>query len=70
MEPDKGDGPSFQILLHYDAKKDQCTPFVYSGQGGNANRFENERDCIRNCSDKSEDIYPTEGKMTLLVHDA
>lgn len=70
MEPDKGDGQLYEILLYYNAEQDQCIPFVYSGQGGNANRFANERECISNCSENAENIYPTQGKMTLLIHDA
>lgn len=70
MKPDKGDGELFKYFLHYDAEEDRCIPFVYSGEGGNPNRFENERECIRNCSDNAEKLYPMQGKMTLLIHDA
>lgn len=70
MEPDKGDGKSSKIFLYYNAQEDRCVPFTYSGEGGNANRFENERECIRNCSEKADDTYPMQGKMTLLTHDA
>ncbi|XP_070686797.1 kunitz-type serine protease inhibitor bitisilin-3 [Pempheris klunzingeri] len=55
---DEGQGSSFQFALHYDAEKDQCSPFLYKGQGGNANRFEDERECIRNCSIHFDSIYP------------
>lgn len=44
--------------MYYDVDKDECNPFLYKGSGGNANRFLNERDCIRNCSLNSEKIYP------------
>ncbi|KAL2093234.1 hypothetical protein ACEWY4_010546 [Coilia grayii] len=60
MSPDEGsseDG-SFMIYLHYDAAKDKCYPFKYHGNGGNANRFVSERDCIRNCSATAPKLYP------------
>uniref|UniRef100_A0A673CXG3 BPTI/Kunitz inhibitor domain-containing protein n=1 Tax=Sphaeramia orbicularis TaxID=375764 RepID=A0A673CXG3_9TELE len=53
-----GEGPSFQFAMFYDPAIDKCSPFIYKGQGGNANRFNNERECIRNCSVNAEDIYP------------
>ncbi|XP_063048654.1 actinia tenebrosa protease inhibitors-like [Engraulis encrasicolus] len=49
----------FMIYLHYDAVKDKCYPFKYFGSGGNANRFESERDCIRNCSANANTLYPS-----------
>ncbi|XP_029992555.1 papilin [Sphaeramia orbicularis] len=58
LAPDEGEGPSFQFAMFYDPAIDKCSPFIYKGQGGNANRFNNERECIRNCSVNAEDIYP------------
>uniref|UniRef100_A0A8C9ZDN6 BPTI/Kunitz inhibitor domain-containing protein n=1 Tax=Sander lucioperca TaxID=283035 RepID=A0A8C9ZDN6_SANLU len=55
---DEGEGTSFNFALYYDHTKDECNPFLYRGIGGNANRFLNERDCIRNCSVNAENIYP------------
>uniref|UniRef100_A0A665W8J2 BPTI/Kunitz inhibitor domain-containing protein n=1 Tax=Echeneis naucrates TaxID=173247 RepID=A0A665W8J2_ECHNA len=60
---DEGDGSSFHSAVYYDPAKDECHPFIYKGEGGNANRFENERQCIRNCSANAENIYPMDGKM-------
>ncbi|KAL6106716.1 uncharacterized protein ACO6RY_10519 [Pungitius sinensis] len=60
LKPDEGEGPSFIFALYYDPSKDQCNPFLYKGQAGNGNRFFSERDCIRNCSAKSEMIYPVD----------
>ncbi|XP_070762768.1 inter-alpha-trypsin inhibitor [Enoplosus armatus] len=54
----EGDGPSFTFALYYNAERDQCNPFIYKGQGGNANRFVNERECMRNCSARAQDVYP------------
>ncbi|XP_040894666.1 BPTI/Kunitz domain-containing protein [Toxotes jaculatrix] len=58
LAPEQGDGPTFTPYLYYDAAKDQCNPFLYKGTGGNANRFQNERECMRNCSDNAEWFYP------------
>ncbi|XP_053283487.1 BPTI/Kunitz domain-containing protein [Pleuronectes platessa] len=58
LEPDFGDGTSFIHSIHFNHLKDRCEPFIYSGSGGNANRFEKERDCMRNCSVNAETIYP------------
>ncbi|KAK5867360.1 hypothetical protein PBY51_011860 [Eleginops maclovinus] len=58
LEHDEGEGTSFTFSLFYDPVKDQCNPFLYKGQGGNANRFLNERECIRNCSANVDRLYP------------
>ncbi|XP_010778703.1 inter-alpha-trypsin inhibitor [Notothenia coriiceps] len=58
LEQDEGEGTSFTFSLFYDPVKDQCNPFLYKGQGGNGNRFANERECIRNCSANAEAKYP------------
>uniref|UniRef100_A0A669EDC8 BPTI/Kunitz inhibitor domain-containing protein n=1 Tax=Oreochromis niloticus TaxID=8128 RepID=A0A669EDC8_ORENI len=42
LTPDEGHGSSFNFAVYYDSTKDQCSPFIYKGEGGNANRFENE----------------------------
>ncbi|XP_063048653.1 actinia tenebrosa protease inhibitors-like [Engraulis encrasicolus] len=61
LPPDEGTSEDgmFMIYLHYDAVKDKCYPFKYYGSGGNANRFESERDCIRNCSANANTLYPS-----------
>ncbi|XP_036005361.1 BPTI/Kunitz domain-containing protein isoform X7 [Fundulus heteroclitus] len=55
---DPGQGTNFSFAVYYDHKQDKCMPFFYQGQGGNANRFRNERECLRNCSINSEKTYP------------
>lgn len=55
---EEGEGQKFMFSLYYDSAKDQCFPFLYKGAGGNANRFQNERECIRNCSLNAEEMYP------------
>lgn len=68
LNSDGGEGDQFLFSLFYDAAEDRCSPFLYKGQGGNDNRFKNERDCIRNCSANAEDIYPMDGKVTLKIY--
>ncbi|XP_034734094.1 kunitz-type serine protease inhibitor bitisilin-3 [Etheostoma cragini] len=60
LQYDEGEGTSFTFALYYDRDQGVCNPFLYKGMGGNANRFLNERECIRNCSANAEDIYPTD----------
>lgn len=62
MEPEMGDGSKTEMHLYYNAAQDQCVPFKYSGEGGNQNRFSNERECMRTCSANVENVYPIDGK--------
>lgn len=68
LPSDEGEGNNYIFSLFYDANQDQCSPFLYKGEGGNGNRFENERDCIRNCSANAEQIYPMDGNVTLNIY--
>ncbi|XP_046890345.1 BPTI/Kunitz domain-containing protein isoform X2 [Hypomesus transpacificus] len=54
---DEGTGKDtdIQIVLYYNATRDKCYPFRYTGVGGNGNRFGNERECMRNCSANTEE---------------
>ncbi|XP_051237907.1 BPTI/Kunitz domain-containing protein [Dicentrarchus labrax] len=63
MPSDGGHGPSFLYALYYDASQDLCSPFIYKGQGGNKNRFANERECMRNCSANAENVYPVDASQ-------
>uniref|UniRef100_A0A8C6SVS5 BPTI/Kunitz inhibitor domain-containing protein n=1 Tax=Neogobius melanostomus TaxID=47308 RepID=A0A8C6SVS5_9GOBI len=58
LPKDEGQGTSFVYSVHYDQATDLCQPFLYRGQGGNQNRFSNERECMRNCSVNFDTIYP------------
>ncbi|XP_062277497.1 BPTI/Kunitz domain-containing protein [Scomber scombrus] len=60
MLPDEGTGSKFDFEVYFDPSTDQCLPFLYKGEGGNQNRFQNEKECIRNCSDTPEKTYPTD----------
>lgn len=70
-EPSKsGDGTSFIFSVYYDFEKDRCSPFFYTGEGGNENRFNNERECMRNCSPNAEEIYPMDGERNIYMERA
>ncbi|KAI7811876.1 putative kunitz-type serine protease inhibitor Kunitz-1-like [Triplophysa rosa] len=60
MVPDKDDGTGadVKIYMYYDQTQDNCYPFRYSGKGGDGNRFTSEKDCMRNCSDRAEALFP------------
>ncbi|XP_053175874.1 BPTI/Kunitz domain-containing protein [Scomber japonicus] len=60
LPADEGTGPKFEFEVYYDVKQDMCLPFLYKGEGGNQNRFENEKECIRNCSLTPDKTYPVE----------
>ncbi|XP_073688285.1 kunitz-type U19-barytoxin-Tl1a [Garra rufa] len=65
LPKDVGTGPESDatVLMFYDAEKDNCYPFRYTGKGGNANRFLIERHCMRNCSERAEDLFPTDERQ-------
>ncbi|XP_034031506.1 kunitz-type U19-barytoxin-Tl1a [Thalassophryne amazonica] len=67
LPSDEGEGTSFIYSLFYNGSKDACYPFLYKGQGGNGNRFQNEKACIRNCSVNAENIYPMDERKACLL---
>ncbi|XP_026058539.1 papilin [Carassius auratus] len=54
----KGLESDVKTYMYYDAAKDNCFPFRYFGSGGNANRFTAEKECMRNCSHRADELYP------------
>ncbi|KAA0724302.1 Inter-alpha-trypsin inhibitor [Triplophysa tibetana] len=62
MAPEKDDGTAVEVKIYmfYDQTQDNCFPFRYSGNGGKGNHFTSDRDCMRNCSDRAEELYPTD----------
>ncbi|CAI5443948.1 unnamed protein product [Caenorhabditis angaria] len=45
----KCSGKKAEIKYHYDAKTATCLAFLYTGCGGNANRFDSDSECYRTC---------------------
>jgi len=53
---------------YFDSNTRACQAFIYSGCGGNANRFESEEQCERHCgSFKDQGWYPS-FEMYLIVN--
>ncbi|XP_077270107.1 proteoglycan-like sulfated glycoprotein papilin isoform X5 [Temnothorax americanus] len=46
---DSGDCEESLTAYYYDAQHQMCQAFIYSGCGGNANRFQTEEQCERLC---------------------
>ena len=44
-----GTGAEKNPQWFYDSDKNECTAFLYSGEGGNANRFTTQEQCDREC---------------------
>ncbi|KAG7473379.1 hypothetical protein MATL_G00095220 [Megalops atlanticus] len=64
LPPMPGTGDKNQVRLSYDKTMDKCTPFIYRGEGGNLNRFIDDRDCMRNCSERGQKLYPSYANET------
>ncbi|KAL3188602.1 hypothetical protein MRX96_022604 [Rhipicephalus microplus] len=47
---DKGDCSEVHARWFYDVKTGNCLPFVYTGCGGNRNRFKSHEICMKVCS--------------------
>ncbi|XP_067908616.1 BPTI/Kunitz domain-containing protein isoform X2 [Heterodontus francisci] len=58
QEGEKTDPKLRSILWYYDPVPDRCQPFTYHGLGGNRNRFLNETDCLKTCSENYFAIFP------------
>ena len=54
IEKDSGDCGAYQPMWYYDTQRRRCERFVYSGCGGNGNRFKNQEDCERRCQGVEE----------------
>ncbi|KAK4336726.1 hypothetical protein RND71_043627 [Anisodus tanguticus] len=62
LKPEKGDGYQYLENYYYDPVQNICKMFIYSGSGGNKNRFEKRLVCESQCVDghKLEVPEPTE----------
>ncbi|XP_038646677.1 kunitz-type U19-barytoxin-Tl1a [Scyliorhinus canicula] len=62
MEPmlsgEQTDPKSRSIQWFFASTADYCQPFVYTGIGGNKNRFQNETYCLKTCSDNYSQKFP------------
>jgi hypothetical protein len=60
LHADYGQCNSAQSLWHYDASSQTCQQFVYSGCGGNNNRFETQELCEAKCQYSGREVPPGE----------
>ncbi|KPJ10427.1 Amyloid-like protein 2 [Papilio machaon] len=61
---DKGTGTTFWYLRwYYDHMRGRCRRFVYSGFGGNANRFIDKLTCEKNCKHPPQPCCVSEVKI-------
>lgn len=66
---DEGKGKARLLKYFYDPQLQYCVPFFYKGGDGNSNRFESDRDCVKACLPKAEEIYPDEDNVCSLPKD-
>ncbi|XP_073960382.1 thrombin inhibitor hemalin-like [Choristoneura fumiferana] len=50
FQPDVGGCDDYVPMYYFDLSTHKCTGFAFTGCGGNQNRFETSRDCMRTCS--------------------
>uniref|UniRef100_A0A672NNN2 Boophilin-G2-like n=1 Tax=Sinocyclocheilus grahami TaxID=75366 RepID=A0A672NNN2_SINGR len=58
---DEGEGTAKLLKFFYDPQLHNCVPFFYKGGGGNSNCFNSDKDCVKACLPKADEIYPDEG---------
>ncbi|XP_078275661.1 uncharacterized protein col7a1l [Rhinoraja longicauda] len=46
---DEGSCSQYELLWYYSDEANECRPFVYSGCGGNGNRFPSKQGCVHRC---------------------
>lgn len=57
---DEGKGQEKSLKYFYDDQLQYCVPFFYKGEGGNSNRFDSDKDCMKACSPIADEIYPSD----------
>lgn len=51
---------------YYDNERGECIPFIYSGCGGNFNRFKSFQNCIESCRDLLAQTEPRKLELQLV----
>uniref|UniRef100_A0A8C1W1K1 Wu:fb59d01 n=1 Tax=Cyprinus carpio TaxID=7962 RepID=A0A8C1W1K1_CYPCA len=63
---DEGEGNEKLLKYFYDPQTQLCVPFFYKGEGGSSNRFSSDKECVKACSPKAQEIYPDDDKACSL----
>ena len=58
MPVSTGHGSGAIRMYFYNTMQRTCEEFVYSGIGGNKNRFRNKNDCLKACHKGTRDKMP------------
>ncbi|XP_067289932.1 BPTI/Kunitz domain-containing protein [Pseudorasbora parva] len=66
---DEGQGKEKLLKFSYDPQVQFCVPFFYKGEGGNGNRFDSDKDCMKACSPKGNELYPSDEMACSLPKD-
>ena len=61
-----GNGTDDVIKYFYDTNTARCREFVYSGEGGNANRFDSLLECRKVCASDVAVVQPDSGDRCTL----
>lgn len=65
---DSGTGDASMPKYYYDSKNGQCRSFLYSGCGGNPNRFDTIEACLQKCQPNSCNLPPDAGPCLASFH--
>ncbi|XP_077098149.1 BPTI/Kunitz domain-containing protein [Siphateles boraxobius] len=66
---DEGNGTEKMLKYCYDSQAQLCVPFFYKGEGGSRNRFDSDKDCMKACSPKGDQMYPDDEMACSLPKD-
>ncbi|ETE65298.1 Collagen alpha-1(VII) chain [Ophiophagus hannah] len=63
---EQGDCSKFTLQWYYNQRVLECRPFIYSGCGGNSNRFSSKEDCELYCKPQADTVNSTvDGNKTV-----
>ncbi|XP_053085076.1 kunitz-type protease inhibitor 3 [Pangasianodon hypophthalmus] len=52
---DEGGCSRYTLRWYFNSQVGECRPFIYSGCGGNANRYTHKEECEQHCLHQSRD---------------
>uniref|UniRef100_A0A3P9ISP9 BPTI/Kunitz inhibitor domain-containing protein n=1 Tax=Oryzias latipes TaxID=8090 RepID=A0A3P9ISP9_ORYLA len=57
LSMDEGSCQRYTLRWYFSSQAGACRPFIYSGCGGNSNRFLHQEECEELCLGKAEGIH-------------